>query len=91
VGVGGDTDVGSLRGRVGAGAVSSGVRVVSLVVGAVGLVVVEGVALPAAIAAVAGLDAVDELLLRELSDGAGLVHGDVVGGLKSAGGGEGPA
>jgi len=47
------------------------------------LVVVEGVALPAATAAVAGLNAIDELLLRELGHGTSLVHGDVVGGLES--------
>lgn len=84
LGVGGSSNVGSLVGNIGAGGVSGGVWPVVFVVGTVRFVVVEGVTLPATIAAEAGLDARDKLLLRELGHGLGaLVVGDVVGRLEA--------
>lgn len=84
LGVGGSSNVGSLVGNIGAGGVSGGVWPVVFVVGTVRFVVVEGVTLPATIAAEARLDAGDKLLLGELSDSLGaLVLGDVVGRLEA--------
>lgn len=76
--------VGSLVGNESASTISGSVCPVLLVVGTVRLVVVEGVTLPATIAAEARLDAGYKLLLGELSDSLGaLVLGDVVGRLEA--------
>jgi len=82
-----------LRSLICAGAVFSSVFSIAwLVVSTVGLVVVEGVTLPATIAAVASLYTVNKLLLGESGHGwSSLVHSNMVGRLKSANGGESPA
>jgi len=79
---------GSLGGIVGASTVGTKVGVGALGLSIVLLVVVEGSSLPATVATVADLDAIDELLLGEGSEVSVL---DVVSTLKSTGGGEGPA
>ena len=93
VGVGGDSNRGCLGCGVGAALVDGVVWVGGLFLSLVLLPVAEGLVLPATAAAVVaeagGLGgAVDELLLREGEESAGL---DEVGALESSGGGEGPA
>lgn len=91
-GVGGGADVGCLGGNVGASTIRGGVGVSVLKIGTMARIVVEGVALPAAVATEARLDTVDELLLRELLHSArAFVLSDVVGRLQATHGGEGPA
>lgn len=76
-------------GLAGTGGASAGsVGVVRLELLSVGLEVVEGVALPATVAAVRGLVAGDDLLLGEGEELTGL---EEVGTLNGAGGGESPA
>jgi len=95
-GVGGDVGVGSnldLLERLGALAGTGlaragGIRVVRLKLLRVGLKVLEGVVLPATLAAVGGRVARDNLLLGKGEELTGL---EEVGTLKSAGGGESPA
>jgi hypothetical protein len=65
LGEAGNTNVTGLTLVVAAGTVASGVGVSSLEVGVVFLEVAERAGLPTTVATLAGLDAVDELLLRE--------------------------
>ena len=82
---GGDLAIG---GVVLAGLVSGVVRVAALVLELVGGTVLEDVLLPATIAATAGRDAIDGLLLSEVEELARL---DLVAALNGGGGGESPA
>lgn len=86
VSIGGDLSWGGLL--VSAGSVSSSVGIVGLVLGEVGLQVVEGVGLPSTVATVGGGVAVNKLLLGEALELSGL---DEMVSLNSADGGEGPA
>ena len=71
-----------------AGTITTSVSVVGLVVGVVALVVLEGVGLDTTVATVAGSVTINELLLRQAVEVAGL-GGPVV--LHASHGGEGPA